>query len=163
MTAAVGVMDDEAKRRRFEATRDEAVRWYEVVQPCRYCGEAIPLECSACLKCLERNRLCIAHLQRVSVERSAEFHSLDWTPSQWLQALVGEVGEYANLRKKHERGDIDAATFKRLAEGELADIQCYLVLLADRLGIDLASATVAKFNEVSDRIGSVLRLPEVVE
>lgn len=24
----------------------------------------------------------------------------DWTPAQWLQAVVGELGEYANLRKK---------------------------------------------------------------
>lgn len=30
----------------------------------------------------------------------------DWSPAQWLQALVGEVGEFANLRKKYERGDI---------------------------------------------------------
>lgn len=78
----------------------------------------------------------------------------DWTPAQWFQALVGEVGEYANLRKKFERGDISEAFFITEASKELADIQTYLDLLAFRLGIDLGEATRLKFNEVSERVGS---------
>ena len=78
----------------------------------------------------------------------------DWSPAQWLQALVGEVGEYANLRKKFERGDIDQETFDREAAKELADVACYLDLLANRLGIDLGKAVRLKFNEVSERVGS---------
>ena len=78
----------------------------------------------------------------------------DWSDAQWLQALVGEVGEYANLRKKYDRGDIGPGTFHTEAAKELADIQTYLDLLAFRLGIDLGAATVDKFNEVSKRVAA---------
>ena len=78
----------------------------------------------------------------------------DWSPSQWLQAVTGEIGEYANLRKKFERGDLDESEFKRLAEEELADVQTYLDILAFQLGIDLGDATKRKFNKVSERVGS---------
>ena len=82
----------------------------------------------------------------------------DWSPAQWLQALVGEVGEYANLRKKFERGDISEEEFDKEAAKELADIQIYLDILAFRLGIDLGEATKAKFNEVSNRVGAKVYL-----
>jgi NTP pyrophosphatase (non-canonical NTP hydrolase) len=77
----------------------------------------------------------------------------DWSPAQWLQAVVGELGEYANLRKKFERGDIDHITFRIEAARELADVVTYLDILAAQLGIDLGEATVANFNEVSRRVG----------
>lgn len=82
----------------------------------------------------------------------------DWSPAQWLQAVTGELGEYANLRKKFERGDIDSATFYFEAANELADVVTYLDILAMQLGIDLGEATMAKFNVVSDRVGSSVRL-----
>ena len=82
----------------------------------------------------------------------------DWSPAQWLQALAGEVGEYANVRKKYERGDLTGEEFQEDARKELADIMAYLDLLAFQLGIDLGAATVSKFNEVSDRVSSPIRL-----
>ena len=82
----------------------------------------------------------------------------DWSPAQWLQAVVGELGEYANLRKKFERGDVDADEFKRQAADELADVVTYLDLLAMQLGIDLGAATRDKFNRVSERVGSSVRI-----
>ena len=82
----------------------------------------------------------------------------DWSPAQWLQAVVGELGEYANLRKKFERGDVDAATFKNEAAKELADVVTYLDILAMRLGIDLGQSVMDKFNEISARVGSLVRL-----
>lgn len=82
----------------------------------------------------------------------------DWSPAQWVQAVLGELGEYANLRKKFERGDVDAETFKREAAHELADVQTYLDILAFRLGIDLGAAVIEKFNIVSERVGSTVRL-----
>lgn len=92
----------------------------------------------------------------------------DWTPAQWLQAVVGELGEYANVRKKFERGDLSAEEFKELASKELADVQTYLDILAMRCldkdgvahptGVDLGQATISKFNEVSVRVGSRVRL-----
>jgi len=92
----------------------------------------------------------------------------DWSPAQWLQAVIGELGEYANLRKKFERGDITLEEFALLGGKELADVQVYLSLLALRCldydgvahptGIDLSQATIDKFNEVSERVGSNVRI-----
>ncbi len=82
----------------------------------------------------------------------------DWTPAQWLQAVMGELGEYANVRKKFERGDLNADEFMQEAAKELADVQTYLDILAMQLGIDLGEATMDKFNEVSERVGSTVRL-----
>lgn len=84
----------------------------------------------------------------------------DWTPSQWLQAIVGELGEYANLRKKFERGDINQKEFYDEACKELADVQIYLSILANQLEINLGRATISKFNEVSDRIGVNIKIKE---
>lgn len=78
----------------------------------------------------------------------------DWSAAQWLQAVTGELGEYANLRKKFERGDFDEETFKKAAASELADIVTYLDILAFQLKINLGDAVRAKFNEVSERVGS---------
>jgi len=63
--------------------------------------------------------------------------------------VVGEIGEYANLRKKFERGDIKIGEFQALAMDELADVMIYLDLLAYQLGIQLDRAVVLKFNKTS--------------
>jgi NTP pyrophosphatase (non-canonical NTP hydrolase) len=94
----------------------------------------------------------------------------DWTPAQWLQAVVGELGEYANERKKFERGDLTFDEFKLKAAEELADVATYLDLLArrcldapephgvNRFGVDLGQAIVEKFNRVSERVKSKVRI-----
>ncbi len=87
----------------------------------------------------------------------------DWSDAQWLGAVLGELGEYANLRKKYDRGDIGPATFLSEAAKELADIQTYLDILAFRLGVDLGQATIDKFNEVSKRVGCEVRLGPTVK
>lgn len=92
----------------------------------------------------------------------------DWSPAQWLQAMVGELGEFANIRKKFERGDLSMTEYAEMAKKELADVQIYLDLLAMRAldfdsansgvrfahseGIDLGQAVFDKFNEVSVRV-----------
>ena len=73
---------------------------------------------------------------------------------------MGELGEYANIRKKFERGDITEEEFQVEAAKELADVQIYLDILAFRLGIDLGSAVKRKFNEVSKRVGSPILIYE---
>lgn len=83
---------------------------------------------------------------------------LDWDHSKWLQALVGEVGELANVLKKIDRGDFAYVLKADEIEKELADIQIYLDLLAHTLCVDLSNATINKFNEVSDRVGSDVKL-----
>lgn len=93
-----------------------------------------------------------------------EHDGSDWSPSQWLQALVGELGEFANIRKKFERGDLTFEQYEIEAHKELADVQTYLDILAMRClddgydihpqGVDLGQATIDKFNEVSMRVGA---------
>jgi hypothetical protein len=88
----------------------------------------------------------------------------DWSPSQWLQAVVGELGEFANVRKKFERGELTFDEYEVQAKKELADVQTYLDILALRCldegdkvcskGVDLGQATIDKFNEVSHRVGA---------
>lgn len=101
----------------------------------------------------------------------------DWAPAQWLQAVLGELGEYANVRKKFERGDLTFEQYKVQAEKELADVQTYFSILCVRAldydqviysgenkmtvlrkphphGVDISLATIKKFNEVSKRVNS---------
>lgn len=82
----------------------------------------------------------------------------DWSAAQWLQAVVGELGEYANIRKKFERGDLTYSEFHKLASEELADTAIYLDILAHNIGVDLEQAIIEKFNIVSDRICSDIKL-----
>jgi hypothetical protein len=55
-------------------------------------------------------------------------------------------------------GDVDEHEFHEQASKELADVVTYLDILAMQLGIDLGQAVVDKFNEVSRRVGSTVRI-----
>lgn len=79
----------------------------------------------------------------------------NWTASDWVCALTGELGEAANLIKKHHR---DGILDREALERELADTLIYLDLLAAHYGISLDQAVKQKFNEVSDRIKSDIKL-----
>ncbi len=83
----------------------------------------------------------------------------DWSrfhdPKSVLLALVGEVGELAELFQW-----LPAGTAAKLASGEplrtrageeMADVLLYLILLADVLGIDLAAAAGAKLDDNARR------------
>lgn len=56
----------------------------------------------------------------------------DWSPAMWFLALVGELGDLAELRCQYEAGIIDEPTYHALVGGELADVQIYLDLFAKR-------------------------------
>lgn len=80
----------------------------------------------------------------------------DWSPAQWLQAVTGELGEYANLRKKVERGDLTIDEAAPALADELADVVIYLDILASQLGIELGEAVMSKWNRTSERVGAPL-------
>ena len=87
----------------------------------------------------------------------------EWSPAEWACAVAGEVGEMCNLIKKENRGDKldrDGITpiTPELIGKEAADVVIYLDMLCQRLGIDLATAIVNKFNEVSDKIKSDIKI-----
>jgi NTP pyrophosphatase (non-canonical NTP hydrolase) len=76
----------------------------------------------------------------------------DWSKPEWCNAVLGELGELANLLKKVQRGDMTMDEARPAIGKELADVQTYLDILAFQCGVDLGDATVEKFNEVSDRV-----------
>jgi len=82
----------------------------------------------------------------------------NWSPAEWGQAVLGELGELANLEKKIKRGDFDmdkpevAHEVQNEVAREFADIVTYLDIYAMQRGIDLGEATRMKFNEVSRRV-----------
>ena len=107
------------------------------------------------------NGLTFSKLRTANLTRCAKWHPggvADWTPNEWLVATVGELGELASLLKMRNRerdglpGNKFSPSQKDVAD-ELADVAIYLDLLAASLGVDMASAIVSKFNEVSVRVG----------
>lgn len=88
-----------------------------------------------------------------------------WSPSDWLVAIVGELGELASLIKMRNRerdglvGNKFSPTDQQIAK-EAADVFTYLDLFCARHGIDLSAAVIQKFNEVSERNGFPERLVE---
>lgn len=99
--------------------------------------------------------------RRANVARCLKWHPAgiaSWSPSDWLTAITGELGELASLLKMRNRerdglpGNKFSPTDKQIAD-ELADVLTYLDLLAEVLGVSLGAAAVEKFNEVSERVG----------
>jgi NTP pyrophosphatase (non-canonical NTP hydrolase) len=101
--------------------------------------------------------LTFEEFHRLNVYRSNEDvkHSNDWSEMEWGCALSGEVGELCNYLKKRRRGDKIA---KKALAHEVCDIITYLSLLCHKLDIELEPAIVEKFNEVSKRWKSKVRL-----
>ncbi len=102
-----------------------------------------------------------------NVARCLKWHPAgiaSWSPSDWITAVMGELGELASLLKMRNRerdglpGNKFSPTQKQVAD-ELADVFTYLDLLAEVLGVNMATAVVEKFNEVSARVGFPDRLP----
>ena len=69
-------------------------------------------------------------------------------------ALAGEVGELANLVKKHDRGDFSFDELLSQMPGELADIFIYLIKIAYQSGIDLEAAFLEKLEQNEGRFPS---------
>lgn len=101
--------------------------------------------------------LTFEELRQKNLERDREsFKHIDtWSLPDFGNALAGEVGEACNLIKKQHRGD--SIPRSEIAK-ELADVVIYADLIAAKLGISLGVCIEQKFNEVSERIGSEVRL-----
>jgi len=76
-------------------------------------------------------------------------------PKSVLLALVGEVGELAELFQWLPADDArelaKAEPLRTRAAEEISDVLLYLVLLADVLGVDLTAAANAKLTEAGRR------------
>jgi len=88
-------------------------------------------------------------------------HKLNsWSSSDWMVAIVGELGEAANILKKLNRvrdgipGNKESPEELQLAlREELADVYTYLDLFCQSEGINLESYVSIKFDKVSEKIG----------
>ena len=97
-------------------------------------------------------------LRKANVKRCVQDfkHSLDdWSEMEWGCAAAGEMGELCNLLKKRKRGE--DIPLKAVMD-EIADVIIYLDLLAAKLGVHLSGPIRDKFNEVSERRHSNIRL-----
>ena len=87
-----------------------------------------------------------SRLREFAEERDWEqFHS----PKNLAMALIveaAELAEHFQWLSEEESLDLPAAALKEVAE-EIADIQIYLVRLADKLDIDILAAAEAKLAE----------------
>lgn len=126
------------------------------------------------------NQLKFADLRQANLLRLPQFknaigepaHSKpdgsDWSPADWMTAVVGELGEAANLMKKLKRGDFGQVGSPRYElamvdlRKEFADVITYIDLLAVQFGVDLGEAVMRKFNEVSVRVGADVRIMELL-
>jgi len=88
-------------------------------------------------------------------------HQIDsWSLSDWMTAIMGELGEAANVAKKLNRirdgirgnKESERELRKKLAN-ELADVYIYLDLVFQSLGLDLEDTVVDVFNAKSQEIG----------
>lgn len=105
----------------------------------------------------ERNIL--GDLRRKNPERCKAFgHAVkDKSVLFWATELGGETGELLNWVKKMERGD-NIPDIKKYIAKEAGDIVVTLDLFCIHQDIDLQAAIVQKFNEVSDRVNSPIKL-----
>lgn len=93
-------------------------------------------------------------------------HSIEnWSSSDWMTALIGEVGEAANIIKKLNRvrdyvpGNKETPEeLLRKLKGELADIFIYLDLLCQHEEIDLEEAIKETWNKKSKQIGYGIKI-----
>lgn len=118
------------------------------------------------------NMIAFSRVNRERCESPKGFnHPLQsWSTSDWFTAIVGELGEAANVVKKLNRVRDGIAGNKQSPEelraklaAELADVYIYLDLICQREGIDLGDAVLHTFNAKSKEIGypQVLKLEEV--
>ena len=93
-------------------------------------------------------------------------HALQsWSTSDWFVAVVGELGEAANVVKKLNRyrdgirGNKESEQALRAKlRNEVADAFIYLDLIAQACDFDLGEAVVDTFDAKSDEIGYSRRL-----
>jgi NTP pyrophosphatase (non-canonical NTP hydrolase) len=92
-----------------------------------------------------------------------------WSTSDWMTAMVGEVGEAANIVKKLNRvrdgvpGNKQTPDELRAAlRKELGDVFVYLDLMCQSLGFTVADAAAEVFNAKSAEIGYPVELRSAV-
>lgn len=96
------------------------------------------------------------------------FHHLlsSWSLADWMTAVLGELGEAANVAKELNRirdgipgnGEATEQQLRAALADEIADTFIYLDLLAQSQGISLEEVVIHKFNRTSAKINCSLTL-----
>lgn len=97
----------------------------------------------------------------------SEADGSDWSLNDWIVAILGELGELANLAKKLRRGDFSlddfvpeaishkegVVTYRDWMANEGGDIGIYLDIFLFQLRRDFGDVVRRKFNTTSAKIG----------
>ena len=110
-----------------------------------------------------------SEINRQRCESSTGFnHKLSsWSTSDWFLALLGELGEAANIAKKLNRvrdgipgNKVSAEELRIKLRQELGDAFVYLDLLCQSLGVAIGDAATEVFNSKSEEIGCLITIGE---
>src|SRR5579871_382275 len=100
------------------------------------------------------------NLRRCEAKDGFNHDIRSWSTSDWLVAVMGELGEAANIAKKLNRVRDDIPGNKETPEQleemlkeELADTFIYLDLLFHSIQADLMACVMDKFQKTSRKIG----------
>lgn len=96
-------------------------------------------------------------LRQKNIDRCPHYgyHIEDKPPAEWLDRVWDEVLELCEKAELHETG---FDTPKEDIGKEIADVVTFCDLLATRYGFNLGKLVLNKFNEVSERVGSDVRM-----
>lgn len=109
---------------------------------------------------METKEFTARNIKRCESETGFNHKIEDWSLSDWMVALTGEVGEAANIVKKINRyrdgisgNDKGIEELMENLEDELADVYIYLDHIVNYLGCDLGEIVQRKFDKTSEKIG----------
>jgi len=88
------------------------------------------------------------YIHRMITQRGFEKETVDQT----LILLMEELGELAKAVRKESGMKFSETTRRTELEEELADVQIVLLVLADKLGLDMRAAVTAKEHKNSKRV-----------
>jgi NTP pyrophosphatase (non-canonical NTP hydrolase) len=88
------------------------------------------------------------YIHRMIIDRGFEKETVDQT----LILLMEELGELAKAVRKESGMKFSETTRRTELEEELADVQIVLLVLADKLGMDMRTAVAAKERKNSNRV-----------
>lgn len=105
-------------------------------------------------------KLTFSRLREANKLRRAEIHiaAKKYSKLEWAACLCGEAGELANFIKKDSRINYEGDVHKSEISKEIADCLIYLDLIANEYNINLEECVIEKFNEVSEKYGSNVKL-----
>lgn len=88
-----------------------------------------------------------------------------WSTSDWFLAILGELGEAANIAKKLNRvrdgipgNKVSTEELQAKLQQELGDVFVYLDLIAQSLGFLIGDAAVEVFNAKSQELGCPIQM-----